>query len=264
MWTDQGVDCSRYDLVVVRSTWDYHAAARRVPRLGGAGGRGDDRWRTRRDGAGVEHRQDLSARARRAGLPVVDTTWLGPATRSPCRRRRVRGQAGVSAGSRDTNRYVAGDHDELRGRHARSLLEAGRTVMVQPYLARIDTAGETAMLYFGGEFSHAVRKAPLLEPGCRSSPLRSSQSPWSRASRRRRRAGRGRSGARRAAVDAARARARRPAVRPGGPRARADGAPDAAGARAGRAVDVPDPRRHRTVRSLPRGLRPRSPARVGG
>jgi hypothetical protein len=35
--------------------------------------------------------------------------------------------------------------------------------MVQPYLSRVDTAGETALVYVEGEFSHAVRKGPLLE-----------------------------------------------------------------------------------------------------
>ena len=71
----------------------------------------------------------------------------------------------VSAGSRDTNRYLAGDHDELASAHVAGLLAAGRTVMVQPYLDAIDTDGETALLFFGGEFSHAVRKGPLLERG---------------------------------------------------------------------------------------------------
>ena len=34
--------------------------------------------------------------------------------------------------------------------------------MIQPYLAAVDTAGETALLYFDGEFSHAVRKGAIL------------------------------------------------------------------------------------------------------
>jgi hypothetical protein len=34
--------------------------------------------------------------------------------------------------------------------------------MVQPYLEAVDREGETALLYLGGEFSHAVRKAALL------------------------------------------------------------------------------------------------------
>ena len=70
----------------------------------------------------------------------------------------------VSAGSRDTNRYLSGDHDEVAVAHASALLAAGRTVMVQPYLAQVDTHGETAMFFFGGAFSHAVRKGALLTP----------------------------------------------------------------------------------------------------
>ena len=43
------------------------------------------------------------------------------------------------------------------------LQAAGRLVMVQPYLASVDTVGETGMLYLGGEFSHAIRKGPMLD-----------------------------------------------------------------------------------------------------
>ena len=34
--------------------------------------------------------------------------------------------------------------------------------MVQPYLDGIDTFGETGMVFFDGELSHAFRKAPIL------------------------------------------------------------------------------------------------------
>ena len=34
--------------------------------------------------------------------------------------------------------------------------------MVQPYLDEVDTVGETALVYFDGEFSHAIRKAAML------------------------------------------------------------------------------------------------------
>ena len=37
--------------------------------------------------------------------------------------------------------------------------------MVQPYLDAVDVAGETALLHFGGAFSHAVQKGPLLLRG---------------------------------------------------------------------------------------------------
>ena len=35
--------------------------------------------------------------------------------------------------------------------------------MVQPYLAAVDTYGETALMFFDGVFSHAIRKGPMLD-----------------------------------------------------------------------------------------------------
>jgi O-ureido-D-serine cyclo-ligase len=37
--------------------------------------------------------------------------------------------------------------------------------MLQPYLDRVDDYGETALLHFAGEYSHAIRKGPLLRAG---------------------------------------------------------------------------------------------------
>lgn len=164
VWTDPGVDYSRFDLVVVRSAWDYHdqldeflawaEGVAAVTPLANAVQVLD--WNTHKT-----YLRELGA----LGLPVVDTTWLDPGNTFtvPAAGEYVVKPA-VSAGSRNTNRYVVGDHDDLAIDHVTSLLDAGRTVMVQPYLDAIDTAGETALLYFGGEFSHAVRKGPLLEP----------------------------------------------------------------------------------------------------
>jgi hypothetical protein len=73
----------------------------------------------------------------------------------------------VSSGALDTGRYLAGPHQVPAApahEHAGRLLAAGRTVMVQPYLGGIDSAGETALVYLGGRFSHGARKAALL-PG---------------------------------------------------------------------------------------------------
>ncbi len=37
--------------------------------------------------------------------------------------------------------------------------------MVQPYEARVDSEGETALIYIGGDFSHAVHKDPMIRRG---------------------------------------------------------------------------------------------------
>jgi hypothetical protein len=164
VWTDEGVDWSSYDLVVVRSTWDYHerlddflAWARRVESVTTLANSADVlAWNTTKT---------YLRTLQEAGLPVVPTDWLDPGDVF------VVPEVGeyvvkpaVSAGSRDTNRYLAGDHDELAVAHAQGLLAAGRTVMVQPYLDQVDSHGETALFFFAGEFSHAVRKGPLLTP----------------------------------------------------------------------------------------------------
>ena len=49
--------------------------------------------------------------------------------------------------------------------HVARLLVARRSVLVQPYLERVDDHGETALMYFNGEYSHAIRKGPLLQRG---------------------------------------------------------------------------------------------------
>jgi glutathione synthase/RimK-type ligase-like ATP-grasp enzyme len=164
VWTDDGVDWSSYHLVVVRSTWDYHERhtefldwARRVESVTTLANSADVlTWNTTKT---------YLRTLRDAGLPVVPTDWLDPGDVFvvPEMGEYVVKPA-VSAGSRDTNRYLAGDHDELAVAHAQGLLASGRTVMVQPYLDQVDTYGETALFFFAGEFSHAARKGPLLTP----------------------------------------------------------------------------------------------------
>lgn len=106
---------------------------------------------------------DLAA----AGLPVVPTRFLAPADPSapvlvagrdvPCVVKPV-----VSAGARDTVR-----HEDPAGaaEHAQALLQAGRAVMLQPYLDGVEHAGETALMYFEGVYDHSIRKGPLLLGG---------------------------------------------------------------------------------------------------
>ena len=161
VWDDAAVDWSSYDLVVIRSTWDYvprrddfAAWAASVPRL--ANPAEVVAWNTDKT-----YLRELAA----AGLPVVPTAWLGPDAdvEWPAWPDLVV-KPTVSAGSKDTARYGAGEHDRARD-HAARLLDAGRAVMVQPYLSRVDTEGEATLVYVGGEFSHSVRKAAILRAG---------------------------------------------------------------------------------------------------
>lgn len=164
VWTDPRADWASYDLVVVRCTWDYHerrdAFLDWADRVGSltrlANPASVLRWNTHKT-----YLRELAS----AGLPVVETAWLELGDHfSVPREGEYVVKPAVSAGSRDTNRYVVGEHDSLAAAHAEALLAAGRTVMVQPYLDQVDSHGETALLFFAGELSHAIRKGPLLEP----------------------------------------------------------------------------------------------------
>lgn len=158
VWDDPAVDWSRYDLVVVRSTWDYTdrreeflAWAESLPR---ALNPADVlRWNTDK-----RYLRDLEA----AGAPVVPTRW--DPDDIPADWPEYVLKPSVSSGSRDTARWGPGEEDAARA-HLRELRDAGRTVMLQPYLEAVDTAGETALVFLGGEYSHAARKARVLNPG---------------------------------------------------------------------------------------------------
>jgi hypothetical protein len=157
-WDDPAVDWAAFDLAVVRSCWDYAGRleeflgwAETVPRL--ANPVEVLRWNTDK-----VYLRDLE----RAGLPVVPTVWDPSAADDLPDAPEWVVKPSVSAGSRDTARW---DTPPAVLAHVAELTGAGRTAMVQPYLTSVDDLGETAMLFIGGGFSHAVRKGPLLAPG---------------------------------------------------------------------------------------------------
>jgi glutathione synthase/RimK-type ligase-like ATP-grasp enzyme len=173
VWDDPAVDWAGYDLVVLRNPWDY--IDRPDAFVAWAAGVGEVTalvnpadviaWNTDKRYLG-----ELAA----AGVPVVPTTWVEPgqAWQAPPAGEFVVKPV-VSAGSRDSGRYDAGRPEERRlaQAHVDRLCATGRTVMVQPYLAAVDTYGETALLFAAGAYSHAIRKGPMLtgpdsdEPG---------------------------------------------------------------------------------------------------
>ncbi|XRQ02800.1 ATP-grasp domain-containing protein [Actinomadura welshii] len=155
---DADVDWSRHDLVVIRSTWDYTsrrdafvAWAESLPHV--LNPAGVVRWNTDK-----RYLRDLSG----AGLPVVPTLWDPDDIPSGWPEYVIK--PAVSIGSRDTARWGPGEEAGARA-HLRSLRDAGRTVMVQPYLSAVDTAGEKALIFCDGEYSHAARKAQILRSG---------------------------------------------------------------------------------------------------
>ena len=165
VWTDETVDWAGA-LVVVRNTWDYISRYDEflhwVDRV--------DRTATLWNPADVlRHNIDkryLEALAA-AGLPVVPTAWIRrgeSADLSDVLAARGWPRAvvkpAVSAGARDTM-LVTRENTQL-ARELVARVSADREVMVQPYLDSVEGYGERSLVYFAGEYSHAVRKLPML------------------------------------------------------------------------------------------------------
>jgi hypothetical protein len=164
-WDDPAADWSTYDLTVIRSPWDYMtrhedflAWARSVPRL--ANPAEIIEWNT--------DKRYLSELGAAGGIAVIPTSFVGPGESwAPPADGEWVVKPTVSAGSRDTARYLLPEQAGAAEAHVRRLTGSGRTAMIQPYLSAVDTAGETALLYtpdpYGGlTFSHSIRKGPML------------------------------------------------------------------------------------------------------
>jgi hypothetical protein len=168
IWDDAKVDWAEYDLLVIRSPWDYF--------------HGRDRFlawaRQRARTAPIVNRlptlvwntdKHYLAELERAGIPTIPTRWIEP------------GQAGrldalldaeawtrfvvkpaVSADGFLTEIFGRGDRPSAR-RHLRRVLRHG-SAMLQPYDDSVEQYGEISVIFLGGRFSHAVRKPSVLQP----------------------------------------------------------------------------------------------------
>ena len=172
VWDDPTVDWGTYQHVLIRSTWDYTDRptqftdwTRRVERT--------STLLNPAQVVGWNIDKTYLRELETAGLPIVPTIWLDPERNFDSRAIHTRFPAfgdfvikpTVSAGSRDTGRYQADvtTSRSLAIMHAKNLLGVGRRVMIQRYLRQVDTVGETALVFFDGQFSHAVRKGPILD-----------------------------------------------------------------------------------------------------
>ena len=170
LWTDLSVDWKDYDPVVIRSTWDYHlrpdeffAWVERTSRM----------TRVINDPelmAWNSHKKYLFELAG-AGIPIVPTALL---------------VSGESASIEELQASLCTDELVLKpaiGAAAHGLIFVGdghtseqeaqvildrdvaeRDMLIQPFLREIYAERERSLMYFGGDFSHAVLR-PASVPG---------------------------------------------------------------------------------------------------
>ncbi|MFE2924183.1 ATP-grasp domain-containing protein [Streptomyces goshikiensis] len=159
-WDDPAFDWAAQDAVVIRSTWDYPGRPAEflawAARVGGVSALHNPAEVVRWNGDKT-YLTELAA----AGVPTVPTRFIAPGEPVELTEGgEIVVKPSVSAGARDSARYTPAQRGAAEA-HVRMLHEGGATAMVQPYLERI-VDGERALVFLGGEFSHAMRKGPVL------------------------------------------------------------------------------------------------------
>jgi glutathione synthase/RimK-type ligase-like ATP-grasp enzyme len=139
VWSDPDVDWSSYDAVLIRSVWDYFvrheeflAWVERVP-VPMWNPADTIRWNSEKS-----YLRELEA----AGVRTIPTAWEGE----------------IPWDDAIVKPTVAGGSLGLRRAAKGEPIEPG--FMAQPFLPDIVSAGELSLVFFDGEFSHAIRKTP--------------------------------------------------------------------------------------------------------
>ena len=170
-WDDDAVDWSHFDLALLRSTWDYFE---RLPDFLDWATRVSALTRLLNPIEVIRWNTDKHYLAHlvRADVPVVPGRFVEPGDaigeavdgllQAHPHSADVVVKPAVGAGSRDAQRHSRAQRNAIIA-HVKRLLDANRSVLLQPYLHRVDEHGETALLFFEGVFSHAIRKGPLLQ-----------------------------------------------------------------------------------------------------
>ena len=150
-----------YDAAILRSTWNYTDHLDQfltwAERVNGATELVNPlsviRWNTDK-----RYLAELAA----AGFAVVPTVYVAPGEPVPdgALAGHIVVKPTVGAGSKGA--ALMRDDADAALAHVAALHAAGKVAMIQPYLNKVDSLGETALVYLGGQFSHAARKAPIL------------------------------------------------------------------------------------------------------
>ena len=169
-WDDPTVAWSRYAIVLLRSPWDYTmrldeflAWCESIARITTLLNPLDVvRWNTDKRYLAQLESIDIPIVPTDFGMPGDDAGKLIAECRATfAEAAEIVIKPTVGAGSRDAKRHRRDAVDAMR-EHVQRLFDKGRSVLLQPYLPSVDSAGETALLYFDGQFSHAIRKGQLL------------------------------------------------------------------------------------------------------
>lgn len=165
VWTNPAVEWEKYDVVLLKSPWDYFDRIEefyawldrmeqlQVPMLNPAA---VVRWNTNK-----RYLRDMQE----AGVRTVPTQWLprgshfdAEAAHAALQTDHLVVKPAVSGGAKNTFALLRAE-SSIRTPDLNELLQH-EEFLVQPFLPQIQTQGEWSLVYLGGEYSHCVLKTP--------------------------------------------------------------------------------------------------------
>lgn len=168
-WDDDSVDWVRFDLALIRATWNYaymvEAFEAWIDRAGGlttlVNSAQTLKWNLHK-----EYLCELSD----AGVPIIPSVFADRYISLGVEE--VVGREGwtkivikptVSAGSFGTKVFDLGEGELESAQAFFDEMIAQRDMMIQRYMPSVDTVGETALVVIDGELTHAIEKRPRFD-----------------------------------------------------------------------------------------------------
>jgi glutathione synthase/RimK-type ligase-like ATP-grasp enzyme len=164
-WRKPHVDWSQYDVVVVRSTWDYQSDAeafmRCLENIEASSARLENslkliKWNIRKD-----YLKDIQNQ----GISIVPTLWFDEFDSAELTKAYGHFSVNelvikplISANADHTYRLKR--EDLIAQSLALSKVFANRPFMLQPFVPAIIAEGEYSLFYFAGHYSHCILKMP--------------------------------------------------------------------------------------------------------
>lgn len=164
VWNDPAVNFSDYQCLIFRTTWDYFEH----PEIFAA-------WLEKIAQLGVKTFNPIAAIRRNQhkfylkelhdlGVDIIPTVFIAKnsgmelSTLIPDHWQRVIIKPAVSGGAYLTRLFDRSEIASVAAEYTPIAIE--RDLLIQPFMPEIQEQGELSLLFFGGEFSHAVLKKP--------------------------------------------------------------------------------------------------------
>jgi Prokaryotic glutathione synthetase, ATP-grasp domain len=164
-WTQPNVDWDGFDIVVIRTTWDYHdhpeAFLQTLARIEASRAQLVNSLAVVEWNLDKRYLRTLEAR----GVTIVPSVWGHGGSAhtfanlfATLQDTEIVVKPNVSAGATDTFRLHAPLSDVMLQRLVDTF--ADRDWFAQPFVRSVITEGEYSLFYFNGQLSHAIRKVP--------------------------------------------------------------------------------------------------------